>query len=88
MTTNIPGSAVLRKTITDQCRRNHGTAKVAKIVSEAVRSTVDDLMRRDPPSKGWKFHVVVTAERPDPKATPLDPSLDREIEEALNENKI
>lgn len=59
----VNGSCVCHKTITDECRRNRGTI-VNDIVMDAVREALFAGLDRTEVGLGFKFHVVVTIERP------------------------
>lgn len=63
-TTTVPGSAAVRKTITDECRTNHtdqGALAVALVDLHRMYAQLVD---------GWKIgdrakiHIVMTVERP------------------------
>ena len=64
MKTTVPGTCVLRKTITYQCRLNWGDPGVIKQVEDELHMKLSDLLKGTIVGDNRKFHIVLTCERP------------------------
>lgn len=76
--TKIPGACMCHKIISDECRANRGDLPAAlAAIGDAERSLREGIVNLGH-AKGFRFHVVVTCERP-----PLDLDLERRLDAAL-----
>ncbi len=65
MTTHVPGSQQLHKTISDECRNNRRWDIISMGLGAEVENLLLKLLKDSPRNVGFKFHVVVTVERPE-----------------------
>ena len=64
--TTINGGCVYMTTITDICRGNRGDASCVEIVMNELKRELEKALDRTQIKQGWKIHVAMSVERPQP----------------------
>lgn len=64
--TTINGGCVYMTTITDICRGNRGDSGCIDVVLDEVRKELGKVLDRTQIKEGWKIHVAMSCERPQP----------------------